>query len=218
MVIHALGTSSKGNCYLVETSTGILVIDPGIRYEKIIEAIDYELELIEGVLVSHAHGDHSFAADKLSKVGLEVWTPEKRETRYIGSWTVTSAPVVHDVDTFAFLASHREGSFLYVTDTCEIPFKASADVLMIEANFCEEILANRVLNGRIEPFVRDRIRKTHMSIDNVLDWLRKNDLSRVQKIILLHLSDGNSNAREFKDRVESLTGIPTYIAENGESY
>lgn len=218
MVIQALGTSSKGNCYLIETETGVLVIDPGIRYEKILEAVDYELNSIEGVLVSHAHGDHSQAAHKLAKVGLDVWLPEKAETRTMGSWTVTSAPVVHDVDTFAFLASHRQGSLLYVTDTCEIPFAASADVLMIEANFCEDILFDRVLKGHLEPFLADRIKKSHMSIQSVLEWLRKINLSRVEKIILMHLSSGNSHAANFKKQVEELAGIPTYIASDGNFY
>jgi phosphoribosyl 1,2-cyclic phosphodiesterase len=220
MVITALGTSSKGNCYLVTTDTGCLIVDPGIRYREILEGIDYDLERIEGVVVSHSHGDHDKASKDLEKVGCQVFRPWTIPHKYgmVGGWQVTAVPVVHDVETYAFFMTHPEGRVLYVTDTSEIPFRAKAEVLMIEANYCEEILADKVLAGKIEPFVRDRIRKSHLSIDACCDWLQKVDLSETKLILLIHLSDGNSNAREFQKRVERLTGIETHIATNGKSY
>jgi hypothetical protein len=37
-----------------------------------------------------------------------------------------------------------------------------------------------------------------MSLETLLELLGKNDLSKVNNIVLIHLSDSNSNAIEFK--------------------
>jgi uncharacterized protein YdcH (DUF465 family) len=52
---------------------------------------------------------------------------------------------------------------------------------------------------------------------NTIKWIKLNDLSNVKKIILLHLSDQNSNAKLFKRLVEEETNINTEIAEKGKT-
>jgi hypothetical protein len=42
--------------------------------------------------------------------------------------------------------------------------------------------------------------------------LKANDLSKVQEIWLLHLSEQNSCEKRFKEEVQKITGKPTYIA------
>jgi hypothetical protein len=34
----------------------------------------------------------------------------------------------------------------------------------------------------------------------------------LQEIHLLHLSDANSNEKEFKEKIQKLTGVPVYVA------
>jgi hypothetical protein len=45
--------------------------------------------------------------------------------------------------------------------------------------------------------------------------LMANDLTQCKKIVLLHLSDGNSDALRMKNEVEDLTGIETIVADAG---
>jgi hypothetical protein len=54
-----------------------------------------------------------------------------------------------------------------------------------------------------------------LSLDGCINALQANDLSEVNKIILLHLSAGNSNARQFKRQVELSTGKNVLIADAG---
>ena len=54
-----------------------------------------------------------------------------------------------------------------------------------------------------------------MEIATTLHTIRKQDLSKVKEIVLLHLSDNNSDPKEFKRLVESKTGIATYLAQPG---
>jgi phosphoribosyl 1,2-cyclic phosphodiesterase len=62
--------------------------------------------------------------------------------------------------------------------------------------------------------MKRRLLKTHLSIDNAKDFLRANDLSRVQEIHLIHLSDGNSDEARFKREIQALTGKPVYVAQS----
>ena len=57
--------------------------------------------------------------------------------------------------------------------------------------------------------------ESHFSLDNVIKFLKSNDLSYVKNIILCHLSDTNSNQNIMQNSVYTATGIPTTIAEPG---
>jgi phosphoribosyl 1,2-cyclic phosphodiesterase len=60
--------------------------------------------------------------------------------------------------------------------------------------------------------MRRRLLRSHFSLENVLDFLKANDMSKVQEIHLLHLSDNNSDEVLFRRRVQEATGKPVYIA------
>jgi phosphoribosyl 1,2-cyclic phosphodiesterase len=87
---------------------------------------------------------------------------------------------------------------------------------MIEANYCMDILKRNVEAGLVPKKLKSRILKSHFSLENVKEFLKANDLSKVQEIWLLHLSNGNSDAERFKREVMELTGKPVYIAREGE--
>ena len=53
----------------------------------------------------------------------------------------------------------------------------------------------------------------HFSLENAMKQLKNSD--DIKNIVLLHLSDSNSNAEEFKGEVQKLTGKPVYIADKG---
>jgi hypothetical protein len=57
--------------------------------------------------------------------------------------------------------------------------------------------------------------KSHCSFDTCRETLLANDLSKVNNIVLIHLSDGNANASEFKQGIIDATGKTVHIAEKG---
>lgn len=75
---------------------------------------------------------------------------------------------------------------------------------MLECNYSKEILDANFTAGRIDKKRYERTIKSHMSYDNCLLTLQANDLSQVCNILLLHLSDNNSNATEFIHGIERL--------------
>lgn len=54
-----------------------------------------------------------------------------------------------------------------------------------------------------------------MSYDTCIAALKANDLTMCKNIMLIHLSDRNSNAKEFREGVVKNFGKPTHIAQKG---
>jgi phosphoribosyl 1,2-cyclic phosphodiesterase len=55
MNLQILGSGSSGNSYLLKSEKDILVIDAGVSFQKVKEAVNFQISNIVGVLVSHAH-------------------------------------------------------------------------------------------------------------------------------------------------------------------
>lgn len=64
------------NCYVIEILGKAIVIDPGIRTEKIVETIKKENVKPEFVLLTHGHFDHIYSAKALQDMGAKVYISE----------------------------------------------------------------------------------------------------------------------------------------------
>ena len=105
---------------------------------------------------------------------------------------------------------------LYATDTYYIKYKFSKlNYLLLECNYNKEKAKENAKNGVINKTRYSRLLESHFSLDNVIKFLKSNDLSYVKNIILCHLSDTNSNQKLMQSRVFEETNIPTTIAEPG---
>ena len=83
----------------------------------------------------------------------------------------------------------------------------------MEINYQKEIVNNLVNEGIVEQSIRARLIYSHFELSNALEWLKKIDKSRLKRIYIAHLSNGNSNAEEIKRAVITETGVPTVICE-----
>lgn len=63
--------------------------------------------------------------------------------------------------------------------------------------------------------MKPRLLQSHFSLENVKGFLKANDLSQCQEIILLHLSDRNSDADRMFREIYVETGIMPKIADKG---
>lgn len=135
----------------------------------------------------------------------------------LGNFTIKPFELFHDVETFGFLIHHAEtGLVLFATDTSEIPYSFDGiSTVIIEANYCEDIVYNRQYNQSLNARLQDRIGTSHLSIQQVVEFLNDCDKSNLNKVVLIHLSDGSSNANDFKTKVESAIGVETFIADKG---
>lgn len=233
MLIKSLASGSSGNCYLIDDGATRLLIEVGISWKRIREALGFETISLSGVLVSHGHGDHSGHAKEALKAGIDVYAsagaigqaklePHHRlhairaqERCRVGSWVALPFDTTHDADEslgFVLGSTATEERLLYLTDApySEYRFEGLTHV-MLEANYSPDVLTEKILSGALNAHAGRRIRRNHMSIDTAVTLLKANDLSACREIHLLHLSDGNSDERQMKLKVQQATGIPTYI-------
>lgn len=154
--------------------------------------------------------------------------------RYImGGFDILPFPVMHDVPCVGFIITHKDtGRILFATDTYAlarwerdaggreyvIPYTFTGiNHWMLEANYSDRILRRNIDNGNIPEVFRKRLMTSHMSIHNCIDTLKRMDLSRTHDIMLIHLSDGNADERDFVKRVREAMDKRTYVAKAGLS-
>ena len=229
MEIKALASGSAGNCYLINSE---LMIECGISIDRIRKGCGFRLTEIKACLISHEHQDHCKAVKDLMKAGIDCYMSQgtmealgvsghrvniikaKQQFR-LGTWTILPFETQHDVaEPLGFLLANQDGEkCLYLSDTmyCKYRFQGLTHI-MIEANYSLDILKRNVEAGLVPKELKSRILKSHFSLENVKKFLLTNDLSKVEAIFLLHLSDNNSDCERFKREVMELTGKPTYIA------
>lgn len=237
MQLKVLGSSSKGNCYILENENESILIECGVNFSEIKKGLNFSFKKLVGCLLTHEHNDHSKSVEQLLQVGCAVYTSrgtaralgiqinhhrlniiEAGKVVEIGSFRILPFAVKHDVvEPLGFIINHADtGSILFITDSyyVESTFKNLHNII-IEANFSEKIIQDKVAAGASPDFLRNRIFKSHMSLETCKKTLLANDLSKVQKIILIHLSDGNSNAADFKQTIQLATGKQVCVADSG---
>ena len=74
MKLKVLGSSSKGNCYLLQNENECLIIECGISFKEIKIGLDFNLRNVVGCLVTHEHKDHSKSLQDLLRAGINVYT------------------------------------------------------------------------------------------------------------------------------------------------
>jgi len=234
MILKVLGSSSKGNCYLLMAQDDILILEAGVGIRDIKMALGFDFRNVRGCLLTHEHKDHSRSAIDLHNMGIPIYcTKGTREalelphkascimvpevtTVKIGGYVVTAYKAKHDAaEPCMFLIYHPEmGSMAFATDTYIIPYDfRGLNHYLIEANYSMKIIQDKVAQGLLHIKLAQRIIKSHLSLENALKQVK--DSKDLENVILIHLSDSNSNAEEFKAEVQKSTGKPVYIADKG---
>ncbi|GGA31976.1 MBL fold metallo-hydrolase [Psychrobacillus lasiicapitis] len=229
--IQTLATGSTGNCYYVTDGVTPILIECGISFKKIQRKLNFETLDIAACLVTHEHKDHCAGISGVLGAGIRCYmsrgtkiaiginhhrikTVENKKQFIIGTWTILPFDVQHDVaEPFGFLLVNQKGDkLLFATDTYYIKYRFSGIThLMIECNYCQSVLDLNEQAGRIHPSMRKRVMQSHFSMENVLEFLKANDLSKLQEIWLLHLSDTNSDEFLIRQEVARATGKLIHI-------
>jgi phosphoribosyl 1,2-cyclic phosphodiesterase len=236
MELTTIGTGSKGNAYILSNGDEALLIECGVNINDIKKTLDFDLSKVVGCIVTHEHQDHCKSIVDLMKLGIKMYTGAKtyvaldtfnhhnanviasKQTVQIGNFKVLAFDVKHDAaEPLGFLIEHTDcGKVLFLTDTyyCEYIFKGLNNII-IEANYSKEIIDRKFGSDSGKEFLRNRILKSHFSLANCKDMLSANDLTQVNNIVLIHLSDSNSDEKQFHKEVSELTGKNVTVASNG---
>ena len=228
--INPIASSSQGNCYVLQEGDSMLMIECGLRLKEISQAVNFGLHDMSGCLISHMHADHSKAVKDLARLGVGCYMSkgtrealgikhhrikevEAGEQFNVGSWKVLPFETIHDAaEPLGFLIAKGQNKILFATDTAYIrPRFKGLTHIMVECNYHAPILDDNIQRGAVAWAMRNRLVRSHFSLDNVLEFLKANDMSTVQGIWLMHLSDHNSDEKMFKRKVAELVGRPVYV-------
>lgn len=230
LTFRSLASSSRGNAYMVSDGETVLLLECGLPYKKLAEKSGFTLMDTTACFVTHEHKDHSRAAGQLIRHGvpvymsegtaraLELWDaeviePDKPVT--FGALRVMAFRVAHDAaDPVGYLIDDtRTGERLvFAADTRSLSYIVPRlTYIAVECNYEENLLA---ASQRIPESLKNRIRHSHFEVEDVIRWLKKQDLSHVLTIYLLHLSAGNSRAAAWQTRfVREFPGIEIQICK-----
>lgn len=235
MKLNILGSSSSGNCYVLQDAGEALIIEAGIDFRNVKKAVGFNLSKISGAIITHQHGDHSKYVASFVKNGILTLALEDVFSSHdifnhpyaksiqtgkgykVGNFYIQAFPVRHDVPCVGYLIRHSAfGKLLFVTDTVTLDYTfIGLNQIMIEANYADDILDARLESDAITLAMRNRVIESHMSIETAKEILKRNDLSSVDNIILIHLSNGNSNEARFVREVTEQTGKRVFAADKG---
>lgn len=233
MKLKVLGSSSKGNCYLLYNDSEVLIIEAGLKFSAIKEALNFDLSKVVGVLCTHEHKDHALSVPDFLNAGINVIAPvsvfknvgvdspccvsvKENHTVTLRNFSVQPFALQHDVPIFGYLIRHPEiGNTVFITDTGDVNYKFKhLNNIIIEANFSDSILVKNAIDG-LGYTNEKRLRDTHLSLEKCVEWLSAVDLKGVNNIVLIHLSERNSDAEIFKETVEKQFAKNVYVADRG---
>ena len=190
MNVWSFASGSDGNCYLVESEGTSVLVECGRPYQQIkdfLERTGIQPESISGILLTHAHGDHSRSARYFSKehripifasIGTlgainlpdrSLGRPiESGRTYAIGQMDVKAFAVPHDCrEPLGFRFETGSGRACVTTDLGWVPHNVARqfrdlDLLVLEANYDPYLLEN----GSYPYFLKQRVAGTYGHLSN----------------------------------------------------
>lgn len=217
MTLNVIGSGSSGNCYILKANNEKLILDCGLPIKAIKQGLDFDLQGIQGVFVTHCHKDHSLSVDDFKKMGFDVWQPYLDEKTYqrkqFGKFNVQCFDLPHNgTPNRGFLIEVDGQKILYMTDFEYCPFKFTTQKInhiLIECNYQQELV------DRDLPNYEHKIRG-HCSLDTCKEFIKVNATDSLQTVILCHLGRETAEPEECINEIQKIAPqANVYVAERG---
>lgn len=218
--------SQQGNTYLLETKDETLILDLGCKWNDVLKSLNYEIDKVVGALCSHHHSDHSKSIPNALKYGLNVFSNQDVADKFkgvkalqakkkykIGNFFVMPLEVEHNVPNFAYIIEHEEiGKLVFCTDAVRFSYKIKGlNHLLLEANYSNDIVIDHIMNGYE---IRSQ-NQYHMELEDTIECIKNNMSSELNNVVLVHLSETQSDEQMFIEKVHAEFGVKPYVATKG---
>lgn len=152
-------------------------------------------------------------ASELNLSGHRLHVIQTMKQFQINSFNILPFDGVHNVPVLGFLIMSGQGDrLLFLIDTVYSKYRfKNLNYIMIAINYEIDILKKNVKEGRIHPALAKRIIQSHCSLKTGLEFFRDQDLSHVQEIHVLHVSETNADKNRIKEAVMRQTGKLVFI-------
>lgn len=213
MKIYVIESGSRGNATIIENEGRFLLLDMGISWASLKDALDeigINIYNIEALLLTHSHSDHTKGIQYLPPLPIyctkdtydssSVTIIRQYEPFSLLGMKITPVIASHDApNTVGFIFENDEEKLAYLTDTGYIPdktlsFMKNADYYVIESNHNLKMLykCNRPAS------LKERIASDlgHLSNEDAACYMIDLVGDKTKEIILAHISQ-ESNTYEL---------------------
>lgn len=127
MRLKVINSNSQGNAYILHNDQEALLLECGVRFDRIKQALGFNVSRVVGCLVTHEHKDHSAAVYSVIAAGIDVYASggthsamktllshrakilSINQRKGIGGFEVLPFDVNHDAaEPMGFLIRHAE--------------------------------------------------------------------------------------------------------------
>lgn len=222
MKLKVVGSSSKGNGYVLIADNEILLLECGCLFKEVKKAIDWQILKIKGCLVSHGHQDHLKYVREYLKAGIPAYTNEETKQAveaitgaqfysvpefkavHIGGFKVIPFYIPHNgTPNFGYLIEHKEmGRLLFATDYEYIPYnfqKQQVQHFLIEANYQDQFIDRGLPNYEHKLL-------GHASLETCIGAIKANQTPNIRNVIMCHLGAGSSSGKYFINEMQKEIG------------
>lgn len=167
--------------------------------------------------------DHAKAIKDIAKLGVNVYSSsgtfkaldleghrfipvDQNKAIKVGKFEVLAFDTEHDVvQPFGYLIKQGKNKLLFATDTYYLKYKFKGLThIAIECNYVESVVKGLVKDNKINISRIKRTLKSHMSLENLIEFLKINDLSKVKELHLIHLSDQTSDVNIIRREIRKV--------------
>ena len=233
-----LGSGSRGNGTVIQAGGTTVLMDCGFMLreaERRLERLGLDPTALAGILVTHEHADHIGGVARFArKFQLPVWlTPgtyagwkdpgarrinniSPHQPFSIGELQVLPYPVPHDArEPCHYVFSDGRFRVGTLSDAGSVTphmreMLSGCDALMLEFNHDVRMLAE----GPYPPVLQQRVGGPmgHLSNVQAAELLRSIDKSKLQHLVMTHLSEKNNTPAHARSAcVEALGGEPAWL-------
>lgn len=174
--------------------------------------------------LTKVHSDHAKYIPQYLKYGIPIYSCADVASKYpkvnplesmkkykIGNFEVMALPVPHSVENYAYYIAHPScGKMLFATDMSCFKYNIRGlHHIFIECNYIQDLLVSHYCNG-------DDVRSqsnNHMELDLCIETIRSLYSHHLMTVVLLHLSDSNSDVNIITERFRTELGILPIIAK-----
>ncbi len=230
MKYSILGSGSKANSYIFYNDNSSCIIDNGYSFTEFSRrciSLQYELDKIKFILVTHTHKDHisgvKTCAKKL-KIPIYIhkdseydqyFKNEKIELRLIETnkiyqnnfFSFIAFSTSHDANaSVSYSLNFNNTTFTIITDTGVITkemvyYAKNSDILFPEANYNPQMLKE----GPYPIHLKKRIESCQGHLSNInainfLNYLSKKD-SKIKLVYFCHLSEVNNSPQVLQEDI-----------------
>ena len=211
MQIIPIKTGSDGNIYIIKTiNNNNYLLECGIKKEDTVKCLYFNHKLsisdFKGCFISHIHSDHCESAKwvntympiysnrQVIEKGYKGSVLLQNKTKKFEDFSVVAFNVEHgDVENYGYVFADKEEKILFVTDFSTFDPNISNiefTQLFIECNWTDDLMQQylKEYEGKSAYTKYERQYNTHCGISVLKELLEELNLSKCEKITLIHPS------------------------------